>query len=128
MAHVKEFHRWTIALNVKLLLPPRQSRGASLGRLAYALRLLDQNPYRALTLINDIRIVFAHSLHNVDFHTQEVVQDCQQLLTISETLTEAAGVTKESAAIDIYANFVRVLYGSIRAVAEKLYPREAGSS
>ena len=34
MAHVGEFHRWTTALNVKLLLPPRQSRGASLGRLA----------------------------------------------------------------------------------------------
>ena len=33
MAHVGEFHRWTTALNVKLLLPPRQSRGASLGRL-----------------------------------------------------------------------------------------------
>jgi Multicopper oxidase len=33
MAHVKEFHRWTTVLNVKLLLPPRQSRGASLGRL-----------------------------------------------------------------------------------------------
>src|SRR4249919_3059440 len=29
----REFHRWTTALNVKLLLPPRQSRGASLGRL-----------------------------------------------------------------------------------------------
>ena len=35
MAHVGEFHRWTTALNVKLLLPPRQSRGASLGRLAH---------------------------------------------------------------------------------------------
>src|SRR3974390_1638871 len=29
------FHRWTTALNVKLLLPPRQSRGASLGRLGF---------------------------------------------------------------------------------------------
>jgi hypothetical protein len=29
-------YRWTTALNVKLLLPPRQSRGASLGRLALA--------------------------------------------------------------------------------------------
>src|ERR1700745_2421161 len=29
----REFRRWTTALNVKLLLPPRQSRGASFGRL-----------------------------------------------------------------------------------------------
>src|SRR6185436_9550922 len=28
------FRRWATAGNVKLLLPPRQSRGASLGRLA----------------------------------------------------------------------------------------------
>ena len=33
MAHVEDFHPWTTALNVKLLLPPRQSRGASLGML-----------------------------------------------------------------------------------------------
>jgi len=31
-AHGRE-HRWTTSLYVKLLLPPRQSRGASLGRL-----------------------------------------------------------------------------------------------
>jgi len=29
------FRRWATAGNVKLLLPPRQSRGASLGRLAF---------------------------------------------------------------------------------------------
>src|SRR5215469_10678182 len=34
-AHGRE-HRWTTSLYVKLLLPPRQSRGASLGRLARA--------------------------------------------------------------------------------------------
>jgi len=28
-----EVHRWTTAVNVKLLLPPRQSRGTSLGGL-----------------------------------------------------------------------------------------------
>ena len=44
MAHVGEFHRWTTALNVKLLLPPRQSRGASLGRLAPIARPMSSAP------------------------------------------------------------------------------------
>src|ERR1700681_364972 len=29
----RQLHRWTTAVNVKLLLPPRQSRGTSPGRL-----------------------------------------------------------------------------------------------
>ena len=51
MAHVGEFHRWTTALNVKLLLPPRQSRGASLGRLvieAHEIEVIGERLRRAL--------------------------------------------------------------------------------
>jgi hypothetical protein len=33
-----ERHRWTTVVNVKLLLPPRQSRGASLSRLGSTAR------------------------------------------------------------------------------------------
>src|SRR6266853_1696053 len=31
VAHDRKLHRWTTAVNVKRLLPPRQSRGTSLG-------------------------------------------------------------------------------------------------
>ncbi|HSL03360.1 MAG TPA: hypothetical protein VK901_07465, partial [Nitrospiraceae bacterium] len=33
MAHDQKLRRWTTAVNVKRLLPPRQSRGTSLGGL-----------------------------------------------------------------------------------------------
>ena len=93
-------------------------------RVAYAMRLLHRNAYRALLLMNDIRNVFAHSLHSVDFYSDLVIKDCQQLLTISDSLTQSAGVTASDAAIDIYSNFARALYVSLHMSMEKIAREE----
>jgi hypothetical protein len=42
------FRRWATAGNVKLLLPPRQSRGASLGRLVPMPKASKQKPLSVL--------------------------------------------------------------------------------
>jgi DNA-binding MltR family transcriptional regulator len=89
-------------------------------RVAYAIRLLHRNPYRALLLMNDIRNVFAHSLYSVDFCTDLIVQDCKQLTTISEELADAARITADDPAIDIYASMARTLYLSLHMAMEKL--------
>jgi hypothetical protein len=52
-------------------------------RLAYANKLIeDEAVYHDLKLINDIRNVFAHSLHRVDFNNDLIKADCLKLKTI----------------------------------------------
>lgn len=48
-------------------------------RLAYAIRILDEPTYRDLLLINDIRNVFAHSLHKIDFKNHLIIDDCKKI-------------------------------------------------
>jgi hypothetical protein len=48
-------------------------------RVAYAARHLQPQQYKDLLLINDIRNVFAHSLHAVDFSNKLVEADCTKL-------------------------------------------------
>jgi len=85
-------------------------------RIAYALGILHFNPYRAFLLINDIRNVFAHSLYKVDFNHKDVVHDCQQLASMSDTLAVSAGLAPlgTEPAIDIYTKIVQMLYFSLR--------------
>src|SRR5262249_48972081 len=48
-------------------------------RVAYAARLIEFQQYKDLLLINDIRNVFAHSLHDVDFSNALIEADCTNL-------------------------------------------------
>jgi hypothetical protein len=48
-------------------------------RLAYAINILGPIAYHDLMLINDIRNVFAHSLHKVSFSNEHVASDCRKL-------------------------------------------------
>ena len=45
-------------------------------RLAYALEYITDSQYADLLLINDIRNVFAHSLHDITFNHPSLAQDC----------------------------------------------------
>jgi hypothetical protein len=87
-------------------------------RIAYAMKLIHEDPYKALLLVNDIRNVFAHSLHRVTFRNGLVKRDCDQLCQIAVALSSIAGVNPDDKAIDIYAKIVRALYLSIRHAAE----------
>jgi len=85
-------------------------------RIAYAMQLLHENPYKALLIINDIRNVFAHSLHKVDFDHELVRKDCISLKKISPALTFSAGVTRSllDDPQEIYSKIVQMLYFSFR--------------
>lgn len=48
-------------------------------RLAFAMELIRDETYRDLLLINDIRNVFAHTLHHCDFDSPLIAQDCAKL-------------------------------------------------
>ncbi len=106
------------------------SQGAILGtfsakiRVAYATKLLHRNAYRALLLINDIRNVFAHSLHKVTFSDPDIIEDCKTLLTLSAALTDNAGVTESDRARKIYARVVRTLFVSLRMLMERVISGE----
>ena len=47
--------------------------------MASALEMIGPDTYHDLTLINDIRNVFAHSLHGVSFETPLIARDCAKL-------------------------------------------------
>lgn len=89
-------------------------------RLTYAVKRIHENPYKALLLINDIRNVFAHSLHRVSFNSDEVKKDCQSLYAISSELSSAASLHDGDAAIDIYAGIIRTLYYAIKREADSV--------
>jgi DNA-binding MltR family transcriptional regulator len=97
-------------------------------RMAYAMGLIASGPYVVLALMNDIRNTFAHSLHNVDFHSPEIVADCKQLLAVSDILTEAAKVSDESSAQEIYAGFTHALYRALRSSVQLELERRGGAS
>jgi len=91
-------------------------------RIAYAAGIIHEKVHDALLLINDVRNVFAHSLHKVDFKNELVARDCQTLRNISPRLSEAARFKESTPAepIDIYSGIVAVLYHSIRAKIQSL--------
>jgi hypothetical protein len=53
-------------------------------RVAYATKLIEPDLYADLMLINEIRNVFAHSLHKPDFSHTFVQADCSRLKLGSE--------------------------------------------
>ena len=90
-------------------------------RVAYAIKLLHRNHYKILMLINDIRNVFAHSLHPIDFSNPLVIEDCQKLASLSDPLAQALALEPFSteSAIDIYCKMVFALYISMRHEIER---------
>lgn len=85
-------------------------------RIAYALGLIHQNPYKILLLINDIRNVFAHSLHKIDFDHALLAEDCERLASFSDPLARALSLAPFGGEppIEIYSKMVQHLYFSIR--------------
>jgi hypothetical protein len=85
-------------------------------RIAYAMGLIHENPYKTLLLINDIRNVFAHSLHKIDFENDLLAEDCERLASFSDPLARAVGIAPFSGEppIEIYSKMVQQLYFSIR--------------
>lgn len=91
-------------------------------RIAYAAKLLHENVQAALLLINDVRNVFAHSLHSVDFNHELVAKDCQRLTQISPGISGAAELEHSTVKtpIDVYSKIVELLYHAIRHKVEDL--------
>src|SRR5258708_35094465 len=54
-------------------------------RMWCAMGLIDEIIYKDLLLLNDIRNVFAHSLHNVGFNRAHLKEDCDKLRLIHHT-------------------------------------------
>jgi hypothetical protein len=54
-------------------------------RMAYAMRLIDKRTYDDLMRMNDIRNVFAHTLHSVSFDTPAIKEDCDHFDLPSQT-------------------------------------------
>src|SRR5262249_27342222 len=81
-------------------------------RIAYALGLVHRNPYRALLLINDIRNVFAHSLHRITFRNKLVAEDCRKLASLSDPFLMAIGLQPHEVEDPraIYSKAVKALY------------------
>jgi hypothetical protein len=61
-------------------------------RIAHAASLIQKEVYYSLLLINDVRNVFAHSLHIINFDHKLVKQDCLRLQEIAPTIARAAGL------------------------------------
>ena len=76
-------------------------------RLAYALRLINAQTYEDLLTINNIRNAFAHTLHDVDFRSPAIVEDCAKLKTFKPGILTALQETPKQryffTVVSIYA-------------------------
>ncbi len=97
-------------------------------RMAYALRMINLQTYQDLLLINDIRNVFAHTLHDVDFNNAAVVNDCTKLKTFKPSVLGALQETPKQryffTVISIYAGLRQNLlqYQLASALADRPQP------
>jgi hypothetical protein len=53
-------------------------------RISYAVNLLQDDEYSDLIIINDIRNIFAHSLHDITFENTNIKDDCNNLSSTAE--------------------------------------------
>jgi hypothetical protein len=81
-------------------------------RVAYAFRLLGPISYNDLMLINEIRNVFSHTLHNLDFSNPLIEADCRKLKSYIEFFTKKTGTSVSGYAepITIFSETVHLLY------------------
>jgi hypothetical protein len=77
--------------------------------MAFALKLISEDQYRDFKLINDIRNVFAHTLHRVDFNNEDIKADCKKLKTFNPRTVDAPKNAKEK-----YIQTILYLYFKIR--------------
>jgi hypothetical protein len=78
--------------------------------LAHAIELIVKTTYADLLTINDIRNVFAHTLHPISFENDLVVQDCANL--------HIEGYAPPQGAKDRYLNRIYSLYSELRSPVE----------
>lgn len=89
--------------------------------MAYAMRLIAEQTFRDLLLINDIRNVFAHTLHDVTFETNEIALDCSKLQTFKAGLLTSIQMTAK----DRYILTVFSIYAGLRENAERFISQGA---
>lgn len=98
-------------------------------RIIYALGLLPQQTYADLLLMNQIRNVFAHSLHQVTFSNPEITQDCGRLSAANEYIHVAGKVIPpEKNPKFLFSNSVFLLFLALLTVLDsfgKVPPLEA---
>ncbi len=78
--------------------------------MAFSLKLISDDQYRDFKLINDIRNVFAHTLHVVDFDNQDIKSDCEKLKTFNPRSIVDRPITTK----DKYIQTILYLYFKIR--------------
>jgi len=82
-------------------------------RLCFALGLVDHASYEDLLMLNDIRNIFAHSMHEVDFNNTEVENDLKLLhfqvsgAPPSEEVKKRPGFYSFHNAVLVYATALR---------------------
>ena len=83
-------------------------------RLAYAIDLLEDDEYGDLIIINDIRNVFAHSLHEINFENNNITDDCNKLCVLRNISERNWKVSVLNYSIvEIYCETVYYLYTKV---------------
>jgi len=82
-------------------------------RIAHAFQIIPKRAYEDMLLVNSIRNVFAHSLHDVKFANELVINDCRKL----SLLERRRDMYPDPANIDareVYYNTILDLYMGIQ--------------
>jgi hypothetical protein len=79
--------------------------------LAHALGFLGPKTQADLTRLNDIRIVFAHTLYAVDFQNELIIKDCESLELYKDSCLFHGGPQNITEARDLFAHTVAIIYG-----------------
>ena len=80
-------------------------------RIAYAFNIIPKRAYDDLLLINSIRNVFAHSLHDVTFSNDLVANDCRKLSVLERRPDMYQDPSKINAREVYYNNIVDLYMG-----------------
>ena len=91
-------------------------------RLAYAISLLGPLSYSDLLLINDIRNVFAHSLHRVSFSHPLIIKDCDRLQYFKMTMERVLGsYTPHRKSLDLFSDTILAIHlGFLRLLMQTI--------
>ncbi len=83
-------------------------------RIAYAIDLLEDDEYGDLIVINDIRNAFAHSLHEINFRNDNIIDDCNKLCVLRNMSERNWKVSVlHYSPVEIYCETVYYLYTSL---------------
>jgi hypothetical protein len=87
-------------------------------RLTYALGFFPEDVYADFLLINDIRNVFAHSLHRVSFDHELVKADCKKISAKAKS-RRTLGIPEPTSAKEHFALAVLILFFATRMAIER---------